>query len=82
MPVTVTDSEKVTVTLTTSPTLYVPFAEEADTEVTVGAVVSMTRALLAPKEFAAPGVARVKVASLPTASLIVPEFKAKEVVAT
>ncbi len=42
----------------------------------------MTKALLLPKEFAAPGVARVSVALLPAASLIVPEFKAKEVVAT
>ena len=47
---------------------------------TVGAVVSMTIALLAPKEFAAPGVAKVSVASLRAASLIVPPFKESAVV--
>ena len=38
-------------------------------------------ALLAPKELVAPGVARVRVASLPAASLIVPLFNVSEVVA-
>ncbi|MNK00769.1 hypothetical protein D3C87_185600 [compost metagenome] len=38
----------------------------------VGVVVLMTISLLAPKEFAAPGAARVKVASFPAASLMVP----------
>ncbi len=52
------------------------------TFVTVGAMPSMTIALLAPKEFAAPGVAKVNVALLRAASLIVPELRAKEVVAT
>ncbi|NDE76794.1 MAG: hypothetical protein EB039_12150 [Proteobacteria bacterium] len=41
------------------------------TEVTVGAVVSMTRALALPSDPEAPGLASVRVASLPAASLIV-----------
>ena len=41
---------------------------------TVDFVVSITIALLAPKELVAPGVARVRVASLPALSLIVPLF--------
>ncbi len=57
-------------------------AVEDETEVTVGAVVSITIALFAPSELAAAGVAKVNVALFPAASLIVPEFKAKEVVAT
>ena len=50
--------------------------------VTVGAVVSMTRALLAPSELAALGEASVSVALLPAASLMVPELRASEVVPT
>ena len=50
-------------------------------EVTVGAVVSMTRALAVPRDPEVPGLARVRVASLPAASLIVPLFRASEVVA-
>ncbi len=42
----------------------------------------MTIALFAPSELAAPGEARVNVALFPAASLMVPEFKANEVVAT
>ena len=41
VPVTVTDSEKFTCTLTASPALYEPFAVDADTDDTVGAVVSV-----------------------------------------
>ena len=48
---------------------------------TVGAVVSMMMASLLPREFAAPGVARVRVAALPAASLMVPLLRAREVVA-
>ena len=40
--------------------------------VIVGTVVSIISALLAPKEFVAPGVGNVKVAALPAASLMVP----------
>src|SRR5690606_28685070 len=47
---------------------------------TKGATPSMTIFLLAPREFAAPGVAKVKVALFPAASLIVPEFSARDVV--
>jgi len=50
--------------------------------VTVGAVVSMTSALFAASEFAAPGDAKVRVALLPAASAMVPPFNASESVAT
>jgi uncharacterized membrane protein len=50
--------------------------------VTVGAVVSMTRALFAPSELAALGEASVSVALLPAASRMVPELRASEVVPT
>ena len=40
----------------------------------LGAVVSMISALFAPKEPESPGVAKVRVALLPAASLIVPLF--------
>ena len=46
----------------------------------LGAVVSITIALFAPNEFAAPGLASVRVASFPAASLIVPLFSASDVV--
>ena len=41
----------------------------------------ITNALLDPNELAAPGLAKVKVAALPAPSLIVPPFKANELVA-
>ena len=47
----------------------------------VGAVVSMTIALLAPSEPLAPGEASVSVALFAAASRIVPPFSASEVVA-
>ena len=47
---------------------------------TVGTVVLMAISLLAPKEFAAPGAARVKVASFPAASLMVPAARDSAVV--
>lgn len=50
--------------------------------VTVGAVVSMTIALLAPSELAAPGEASVSVALLAAASRMAPELSASELVAT
>lgn len=46
-------------------------------DVREGAVVSMIMALLFPREFAAPGEARVRVALLEAASRIVPEFRAR-----
>ena len=50
-------------------------------EVIVGAVVSMMSALALPSDPEAPGLANVSVASFPAASLIVPLFRAREVVA-
>ena len=47
---------------------------------TVGAVVSITMASALPRELAAPGVARVRVAALPAASLMVPLLRARAVV--
>ena len=67
----VDDSERVKVTVVVS-----PFANAAAPAVIaiVGTVVSITIALLAAKEPEAPGDARVRVAALPAASLIVPLF--------
>ena len=48
----------------------------------VGAVVSITIALLEPKELDAPGVGKVKVAIFVEESLIVPLLRAREVVVT
>jgi hypothetical protein len=52
-----------------------PLVELVAARVTVGAVVSITIALFAPRELEAPGAARVKVALLPAASFIVPSFR-------
>ena len=52
------------------------------TEFTYGTIPSITIALLSPSELAAPGEASVSVASFKAASFMVPEFKAKELVAT
>ena len=51
------------------------------TELTVGAVVSMTMFLALPRLPAAPGAASVSVALLVAVSLIVPPFSVSEVVA-
>ena len=49
--------------------------EEVDNDVgALGAAVSIINALFAPKEPDVPGVAKVRVASLPAASFIVPPF--------
>ena len=48
--------------------------------VTVGKA-SITNALLLPNEFAAPGAAKVRVALLPAASLIVPPLRVNALVA-
>ena len=45
-----------------------------------GAAPLITRALLDPRELVAPGAGKVRVAALPTASLIVPLFSANAVV--
>ena len=52
------------------------------TEATVGSAVSIISALFAPKEFVAPGDAKVSVAALPEASLIVPLLSARALVLT
>ena len=49
---------------------------DADVAVGVGAAVSTTKPLLAPRDPAAPGEASVKTALLVEASLIVPPFSA------
>ena len=46
---------------------------------TVGLVVSMTMASLAASELAAAGAAKVRVAELPAASLMVPLLRTREV---
>ncbi len=74
----VTDSLKVTLKFTlVAAAVGLPPTTMLDTE---GATPSMTKALLLPNEFAAPGVANVRMALLPTASRIVPPFKARAVV--
>ena len=82
VPVTVTGSPKTTLTATVSPALYDPLVVLAVTLETVGATVSTTRFLLAPREVAAPGEARVRSAAFPAVSAIVPPFRASDVVAT
>jgi len=59
-----------------------PDVIEAVATLALGTVVSITIALLAPNELAAPGDAKVRVALLLAASLIVPPFSANDVVAT
>jgi hypothetical protein len=73
----VTISEKVTCIEIEFPELYVPSVVLEVTLVTVGAVVSTMSALLAAREPAPPGLARVREAALPTPSLIVPALRAK-----
>ena len=72
VPVIFTVSLKVTVTAITSPALYEPFAVELLTSVMVGAVVSTMMFLLAPNEFAAPGVAKVNTPLFNAISVIKP----------
>jgi len=59
-----------------SPALYDPSSVVAVTSVIVGAVVSRTNALLAAREPAVPGVARVRVALFKAVSLRVPDREA------
>ena len=82
VPVTVTASENATSTEMVSPILYVPSVVLEVTFETVGAVVSITSALFAPSEPAAPGAASVRVEALPAPSAIVPLLRASEEVAT
>ena len=58
-----------------------PLAVEEVTLLTVGGVVSMTRALLPPSELPLPVAGSVSVPALPARSVIVPPLRASEVVA-
>ena len=49
---------------------------------TVGSIPSITIALLEPNDPEAPGEARVRLALLPSKSLMVPELRTRELVAT
>ena len=81
VPVTSTISSNTTCTLM-APDVYVPLAVDDVTLVTVGAVVSMMIALLAPRLPAAAGATSVKVAGVaPAVALIVPAFNSSDVVA-
>ena len=71
-----TGSLNVAVTSITSPVLYVPFGLVDVTFVTSGAAVSITSALFAPSEPAAPGADSVSVALFPAPSRIVPPASA------
>ena len=76
-----TASEKLMVRLITSPMVYVPSAVVAATPVTdAGKVFSMIRSALALRDPASPGAARVRMAGLPAASLMVPPLRASAVV--
>ena len=78
-----TTSLKTTSTAITSPTLYEPSAVEEVTLDTVGSVVSIIIFLFAPRELVAHGVGNIKeAADVPPVSVIVPLFKARDVVAT
>ena len=68
--------------LMTPAALKEPSVVDEVTFVTVGTTPSITSALVAPREPAAPGDARVSVALLPAASLIEPPFKARDDVET
>jgi hypothetical protein len=83
VPDAVDNVEHVMASLPVTVKVMVPEVDVADVaaKVTVGAVVSMTSALLAPSELAAPGEGSVSVALLAAASLMVPELSASEVVA-
>jgi hypothetical protein len=73
-------SENVTVMLSVIDT-ELPLSAVVETEVTVGAVVSMTSDLFAPSEPEAPGDGNVRVASLEALSRMLPLFADRESVA-
>jgi hypothetical protein len=58
-------------------TVAEPLVGPLAARVTVGAVVSITIALFAPRELVAPGAARVKTALFPAASFIVPPLSSR-----
>ena len=59
-----------------------PSTPSAAVMLIVGTTLSITMALLAPRDPLAPGLTRVRDAAFPAVSLIVPPFKVKELVAT
>ena len=61
-------------------TAIVLLVEANETDETVGATPSITKALFAPRELVAPRDARVKVVALPAASLMVPLLSANALV--
>ena len=73
-------SEKVTAMIELMEVEVAPSAGEV--EETVGAIESNTIALFAPSEPVAPGEERVRFALLPAKSLMVPELRTRELVAT
>ena len=81
LPITVTFSEKVTLTSIVPPVVYAPSLVMADTAVTVGAVVSIMILFAFPRDPEAPGLGNVNVALFVAASLIVPPLRPREVVA-
>ena len=80
VPLTVTASVNVTVIGMTSLILKEPSETKEVTLETVGTTPSITNALLAPRDPEAPGDAKVNVAALPAASLIVPLLSANALV--
>ena len=80
VPLTVTFSLKEIVIGMSVPIPYVPLAFVELTLLTVGAVVSITRFVLALSEPVAPGAASARVAMFPAPSWIVPPFRARAVV--
>ena len=81
MPVTVTASLKLTWTRDRSRRLVGAIGGDDATELTVGAVVSMTMFLALPRLPAAPGAASVRVALFVAVSRMVPALSVSEVVA-
>ena len=77
-----TASLVVAVTFTDDPALYEPSAVDDENDDTVGAIPSITRALLAAKEFAAPGVGSAVSAAVPVLSMIEPPFNDSAAVET
>ena len=80
VPPTVTFSLKEIVIGMSVPASYEPLAFVELTPLTVGAVVSITRFVLAPSEPVVPGAGSVRVALFPAPSWIVPPFRARAVV--
>jgi hypothetical protein len=78
----VTASDKVAVMFIAVPALYEPSGVVEEKLVTVGGVVSTTIALFAPNDPAAAGDGSVNTASRFDEFLIVPPFRASELVAT